>query len=192
MSRPAACLCDGSDVSEPLPIFPYHPSPLETGSVEPSDVTCECCGLPRGYIYAGSVYAVEELVDLICPWCIADGSAAAKFDASFNTCDDVPEGVAADVLSQICTRTPGYSSWQQERWLFHCGDGAAFLGAVGRKELEPYPDALDALRHEHDGLGWTEELVLEYLADLDVEGQPTAYLFRCRHCGIHLAYSDCT
>ena len=39
---------------------------------------------------------------------------------------------------------------------FHCQDGAAFLGVVGRAELEPYPDALEMLRHEHDEYGWSE------------------------------------
>lgn len=29
------------------------------------------------------MYAVEELCNLLCPWCIADGSAAAKYDAHF-------------------------------------------------------------------------------------------------------------
>jgi uncharacterized protein CbrC (UPF0167 family) len=28
-------------------------------------------------------YAIEELEDAFCPWCIADGSAAEQFDAEF-------------------------------------------------------------------------------------------------------------
>jgi uncharacterized protein CbrC (UPF0167 family) len=48
------------------------------------------------------------------------------------------------------------------------------------------------LRHEHDEYEWPPEEVEEDLAVLDKEGQPTAYLFRCRHCGTHLAYSDFT
>jgi uncharacterized protein CbrC (UPF0167 family) len=30
------------------------------------------------------------------------------------------------------------------------------------------------------------------LASLDKDGQPTAYLFRCRACATHLAYADFT
>ncbi|MGK5440406.1 CbrC family protein [Micromonospora sp. URMC 105] len=36
----------------------------------------------------------------------------------------------------------GYS-WQQPSWLYHCGDGAAFLGAVGYDALRAHPDAVD-------------------------------------------------
>lgn len=38
-----------------LPKFKYHPNPLVTGAIEPSEVACECCGKARGYIYS-SVY----------------------------------------------------------------------------------------------------------------------------------------
>jgi uncharacterized protein CbrC (UPF0167 family) len=76
--------------------------------------------------------------------------------------------------------------------VYHCGDGAAFLGVAGWKELQPYPDAIEFLRHEHDEYDWPPDAVEEYLAALDKDGQPTAYLFRCRRCGRHLAYSDFT
>lgn len=186
-------MCDRSAVaSDALPEFPYHPDPLRTGSVKPSDRDCVCCGRVRGYIYAGPVYAVEELDESLCPWCIADGSAAERFGADYTDLLNLPEGVPAEVIEQVTTRTPGFSGWQQEHWMFHCRDGAAFLGVVGRTELEPYPDALEMLRHEHDEYGWPQEQVEDYIASLDKEGQPTAYLFECRHCGAQLAYSDFT
>jgi uncharacterized protein CbrC (UPF0167 family) len=31
-----------------------------------------------------------------------------------------------------------------------------------------------------------------YVNRLTASGQPTAYLFRCLHCGAHLAFSDFT
>ncbi len=37
--------------------------------------------------------------------------------------------------------------------------------------------------------GFSEQ-VEQHLAALDKDDSPTAYLFRCRHCGQHLAYSD--
>jgi len=173
----------------PLPEFPYHPDPRGTGFVVESEARCRACGAVRGYIYIGPVYAAEELDEALCPWCIADGTAAAKFDAEFtDTGWGVPDDVPREVTEQIARRTPGFSGWQQEHWLYHCGDGAAFLGRAGRNELEAHPDALDVLRHEHDD--WPPDQVEEYLAALDEEGQPTAYVFRCRHCGQHLAYSD--
>lgn len=66
-----------------LPAFRYHPDPLATGSVIRSDARCVCCGDVRGDVYAGPVYAVDEYEQCICPWCIADGSAHARSDASF-------------------------------------------------------------------------------------------------------------
>jgi uncharacterized protein CbrC (UPF0167 family) len=46
------------------------------------------------------------------------------------------------------------------------------------------------LRGENDEYGWPPEQLDEYLHALDKDGEATAYLFRCRHCGAHLAYSD--
>ena len=178
-------------MAQSFPEFPYHPDPRRTGSVTESDERCRACGAARGYIYAGPVYAVEELGEQLCPWCIADGTAAERFDAEFTDAGvEVPSGVPAEVVAQITRRTPGFAGWQQEYWLYHCDDGAAFLGRVGRDELEPYPDVLEALVRENDGFGWTTEQAEEYVAALNTEYGPTAYLFRCRHCGKHLAYSD--
>jgi len=164
-----------------FPEFPYHPDPRATGFVQASEARCASCGQSRGFIYTGPVYAIDEVVDRLCPWCIADGSAAEKFEAEFTDVGwGVPEDVPPPVVQEVATRTPGFSGWQQEHWLYHCGDAAAFLGRVGWSELQPYPDALDSLREESD----------EELEALAVDGESTAYLFRCRHCGRHLAYAD--
>jgi uncharacterized protein len=178
-------------VSEPLPSFRFHPEPLATGSVEASDVTCLSCGLARGYAYVGPAYAVEELVGELCPWCVADGSAARQFDAQFTDVGwGVPPDLADEEIDELAHRTPGFSGWQQEHWLFHCGSGAAFLGRVGYHDLEAVPDALDMLLHEHDAYGWTAEEATTYVRNLDANGDATAYLFRCLACGTQLAYSD--
>jgi hypothetical protein len=178
------------DDEEPLPDFPYHPDPVGTGSLRRSEARCVSCGRARGWVYVGPTFAVEELEECLCPWCIADGSAASRFDATFTDDWGASADVPADVVAQVTQRTPGFDGWQQERWLYHCADGCSFLGRVGWSELEQRPDAQEALRHEHDGLGWTTEQVEEYLRQLDPQDPPTAYLFRCRACGTHLAYSD--
>jgi uncharacterized protein CbrC (UPF0167 family) len=181
-----------SDDVQPLPDFPYHPDPVATGSIEPGETECVACDRARGWVYVGPVFSVDELSDCLCPWCIADGSAAKKFDATFTDVWGVPADVPAQVVAQVTQRTPGFSGWQQERWMYHCGDACAFLGRAGYRDLEDLPDALEVLRHEHDDFEWTTEQTEEYLTGLDPEGQPTAYLFRCRACGAHLAYSDFT
>ena len=93
-----------------LPKFKYHPDPIPTGAIKVSKEICECCNQARGYMYASSIYAKEE-IEFICPWCIADGFAARKFDGIFS--DDYPlqqAGISQDIISEVCERTPGYNS----------------------------------------------------------------------------------
>jgi len=175
-----------------LPDFPYHPDPLATGSVIESDTLCRACGEGRGYVYAGPVFAEEDLDEELCPWCIADGKAAAAFGATFaDTGWGVPDDVPEAVTEQVAERTPGFTGWQDPHWLYHCGDAAAFLGPRGHAELVAQPDALTALRSQaEDGHELAGAEIEEHLAALSADGEPTAYLFRCRVCGVHLAYSD--
>ena len=176
-----------------LPEFVYHPDPIATGSVKPSDTECVCCGSRRGFIYVGPVYAEEELEDCICPWCIANGTAYEKLGAEFvdaagiggyGDWDDVP----GEVADEIAYRTPGFAGWQQERWWTHCGDAAEFIGRAGRKEVESYGEQLvKAVQYE---IGYSDEEWKHYFQALSKESSPTAYIFRCRHCGKLGGYSD--
>lgn len=172
---------DASRMSDRLPTFPYHPDPVGTGSVVASDEVCERCGEARGFVYAGPTYAVEE-IEFLCPWCIADGSAAREFDAEFTTTDGAPGDVAPAVLDEVLHRSPGFAGWQQERWMFHCADAAEFLGRAGWDEITATPGAVESLTVE----GWREEELRFMRADGDLTG----YLFRCRRCGTGLAYAD--
>jgi uncharacterized protein CbrC (UPF0167 family) len=182
-----------TDSSPTLPRFRYHPDPVATGSVEKSAAVCRSCARARGYIYTGPAYGDEELTGAVCPWCIADGSAAAKFSVEFVDADGIGDygswgRVPSDVIAEITTRTPGFTGWQQERWWTHCGDGAEFIGVAGRAELESHwPDAIPAIRAE---LGGTSDEWDYYYARLSKDGAPTAYVFRCRHCGLLGGYSD--
>jgi uncharacterized protein len=181
-------------MDELLPSFRYHPDPLGTGSFKlDGDTPCLSCNRLRGYVYTGSVWTDKPFIldDRICPWCIADGSAAKRFGATF--CDTGMLGdIAPEVREELETRTPGYTAWQQESWLGCCGDAAAFLGLAGAKELrERFPEALPAvkkvLREEYDLSG--SELQ-ELLDSLSTESDPTAYIFRCLRCDQYLSYVD--
>ncbi len=176
---------------EGFPQFAYHPDPLSTGCAVLSDEECVCCGGRRGAVYRGPVFCEEELEGSLCLWCIADGSAAERFDAVFTDAFG-PEGVAPEVIDTITRRTPGFSGWQQEEWMFHCHDGAAFLGAAGARELRGNHQALDYLRSGLAEQGWPPAQIDQYLAALTRDGQPTAYLFQCRTCRTYVAYSDFT
>ena len=176
---------------EALPKFKYHPDPVKTGSIEPSPAKCVCCGKSRGYIYTGPVYAIEEYEESICPWCIADGSAHEKLEASFH--DDAGIGdegdVPNEVIEEVAFRTPGFSGWQQEKWWTHCGDAAQFLGRAGHDELEAAgPQAVAAIQ---ENAGLDDDEWEEFFAALDKDGSPTAYLFKCSKCGRLGGYQDC-
>lgn len=170
-----------------FPIFRYHPDPIATGSVAESNTQCLCCERKNGFIYTGPVYAADELESKICPWCIADGSAAEKFEAIFTD----QEGIGANELAvetqeKVARRTPGFAGPEQERWLSCCNDAAAFLGAMGRKELEQFgPDAIRAVA-EAAGLAGDEWTYL--YGSLDRVNRPTAFVFKCLHCSALKAY----
>lgn len=176
---------------EALPTFRYHPDPVATGSVDRSSTPCRVCGLVREAVYVGPVLSREEVGDEICTWCIADGRASAALGAEFTDVGwGVPDDIPAKVTDEIAKRTPGFVGWQQEHWLYHCSDGAAFLGRAGFEELREHPDAIEMLLREHDEFGWTPEKSKAYVEALHRDGDATAYLFRCLHCDRHIAYSD--
>ena len=181
-------------MSDSIPSFRYHDDPIRTGSIAASQTACRRCGEQRGYIYMGPVYANDDLDEVVCPWCIADGSAAQMFDAEFTDPEGIGDygawdAVPAEVVEEVSRRTPGFTGWQQERWWTHCSDAAVFLGRAGWRELEgQWADALASIKADvqMEGEDWKE-----YLAALDASESPTAYVFRCRHCGQLGGYSDC-
>ena len=164
-----------------LPKFKYHPHPLGTGSVTESSEICQCCEQARGFIYNQAMHAEAE-VERICPWCIASGSAAIKFDGSF--VDDHPlllAGLSKEIIEELCLRTPGYSSWQQESWLTCCNDACAFHGDAPREELLNLDqDGIEALSEDS---GFSLYDLPDMIKNYEPMGSPAFYKFICRHCG---------
>lgn len=178
-------------MTEPLPQFQYHPDPVLTGMVAESNKPCVCCMRNRGFIYRGPAYATGDYEDSFCPWCIADGSAAQKFDVSF--VDDHPlrqAKVSEQVVVTLTTRTPGYRSWQTDEWLCHCGDAAAYCGDASVEEvasMSPKEKSRFLKRYVLDEEEW-EEIRPDYRQG----GDPGIYRFQCLHCGQVLFGMDCT
>ena len=55
-----------------LPVFKYHPQPLDTGVFsQRKTVTCACCEQLTDVYYTNPFYTTAD-VDTLCPWCIAD------------------------------------------------------------------------------------------------------------------------
>ena len=165
-----------------LPAFRYHPDPVATGAVGAApDAVCPCCGLSTGWAYRMQPYGAGNQPDHLCPWCIADGSAAARFGSEFVS-DFASGEVPKEVVDEINLRTPGYLSWQGARWQVCCGDAAIFLGPVGWDRLQALPDAQQSIIDD----GWS----VGALPNMRADGDVCAYLFRCSHCGRHLAHAD--
>jgi uncharacterized protein CbrC (UPF0167 family) len=182
-------------VSDALPTFRHHPDPLRSGSIVASSATCRCCERRRGFVYAGPVYAEsDDLDDALCPWCIADGSAHERFDATFVDTEAFTGDIPITTMATVTERTPGYAAWQQERWPVCCGDATAFLTPLGIDELrathrELEGPALSFIIYELRISGGAATRMLNALRR---DESPTAYLFRCLTCEQHHLHVDHT
>lgn len=163
-----------------LPTFKYHPNPIATGNIKESSEACECCGKATGYVYNSSIYAEEE-IEFVCPWCIANGEAAKKFDAMFS--DDYPlieAGVPENIVEEVTKRTPGYNSWQQEKWQAHCNDACEYHGDASKEELEKISGK--ELTEFLNSRMIKPDVWESILAHYQPGGNPVVYKFVCRHC----------
>lgn len=172
-----------------LPTFRYHPDPVTTGSIaDLPGAVCPVCDRSTGWAYVTTPYAIGTHED-ICPWCIADGSAARRFGARFIDVfwfdDDPPAPL--DRLDELAMRTPGFVSWQQEVWQYCCDDACAFLGVASA-------DTLSALsRGDRDEIG-IDEAYIDDLRGIEAAGREPCdavpFDFRCLHCGRHHVWID--
>ena len=176
----------------PLPHFRLHADPLKSGSVAWRPVRCRACEQERPATYVGPVYAAGDLEDALCPWCIADGTAHARFGVEFLDAELVPSAVPDDVKEELLTRTPGFCTWQGVEWPLCCGAATSFLEPVGTAELraryrEVEGALIGLLVHE---LGMSGGALHALVASLDRDRGPTAYVFRCLSCACLSARFD--
>ena len=90
--EPAAATRAGAAVSR----LPVSPRPAQHGRRRPLYRPAASFAATRyGLVYVGPVFAAHDDVDgPLCPWCIADGTAAERFEAEFTDVGvDVPDGV---------------------------------------------------------------------------------------------------
>lgn len=166
-----------TELLQSLPHFIYHPDPLSTGAfVEGEAKLCPSCGKESNIYYNLMPYCIDNIKNL-CPFCIANGLAAKKFDAEFVQ-DAEGQGELVPEKDQLLfCQTPGYSSWQGENWLSCCQDYCAYLGTVGTKELKEMGIAEQVLA-DYEERGEYQDIE-EYLVK---DGSLCGYLFRCLHC----------
>lgn len=174
-----------------LPNFKYHPDPEGNDVIEESDEACICCNKKRGYIYTGPVYAIEELDEQLCPWCIANGEAAKKFDASFADAHPLlRDGIAKDIVDEVSLRTPSYSSWQQEQWLSHCNDACEFHGDASEEDVRNASEETKQQWMQNYQSG--EDLWNTITEGYYPKGDNAIYKFKCRHCNQIIFGWDCS
>ena len=177
-----------------FPQFTHHPDPIATGAVAASDVTCACCEKKRAFAYTRSPYCVAvDLDGAICPWCIADGSAAKKYDATFvQGIEHVSTGrhnlllrVKQASINEVLTRTPGYVSWQGETWLSHCADAMEYHGDLTSEDLLTLSESARILFTKENEWLVPEVYSWQELVDSCQPGESLAlYKFVCRHCSL--------
>lgn len=166
-------------------------------------MVCQCCEQQTSVYYTSPFYCVED-VEHLCPWCIADGSAAEKFKGCFQDECSI-EGIqgqfdeegefngsfispySEEQELELKSRTPGYRGWQQEFWLAHCGDFCAFLGYVGWEEIKDRLSEFADLADDCAQFGMKYEDLAKYLRN---DGDCQGYLFRCLSCGKLRLWAD--
>ncbi|MDR2834638.1 MAG: CbrC family protein [Bacteroidales bacterium] len=177
-----------------LPKFKYSPNAYKIGVFENEEGTCSVCGEKRNVKYTSSFYSTED-PEYICPFCIANGKAAEKYEGEFNDYAGI-EGVSPDpnaskpaiskeLLLEVSERTPSYNSWQQEVWLSHCNEPCAFIGYADGETIKPF---IDELEDDIENNGYDKDEVLEFLSK---NSSMVGYLFQCLHCGKHRLHIDC-
>lgn len=170
-----------------LPSFRYNPDALSLGIIKKEFTHCPVCDQQRDHVYEGPFYSEEE-VEGICPWCIHDGSAAKKYNGEFQDAASCEETSKEEYVIELTTRTPGYSGWQQEQWLSHCGDFCAYKGPVGWKEIQHLEEELE---HDIETILSDYDLTKKELQrSLKKDGSMQGYLFQCLHCGEHRLCAD--
>jgi uncharacterized protein len=177
--------------SEQLPHFTYFPDPVGHGCVIVQSGICACCATERSHRYVGPRYGVTDEA-FVCPWCIADGRAYAKWKMILNDVHGLPATVPRDIMDVILYRTPGYESWQGNRWLFSANDAMLFVGEVTGKQIiaEGVQGKITAC---FDALAeWQYPREIEALEEIIPGGQPAIYLFQDRATGAYAAYADMT
>lgn len=177
-----------------LPTFLFFPDPLREGVFETSHERCDVCRRQRGWLYNGPAYGEHDDKPSLCPWCIADGSAAATFGVSFHDrLRRIEDGAGCRISdtdrTTLMERTPGYLSWQGNEWVVCCGRPCVYLGEADRGDLTGrWAAALPSMFAETD---WPADEITEFARDYFKGGSHGAYVFQCLNCGQLGGYWDC-
>lgn len=164
-----------------FPKFKYHQNPIKSLSFIKSDMECNCCNKKTGYIYNLSIYSSLDVEDVvICPWCLANGDAAKKYQATFNDTYSVESKIPNSENDEILHRTPSYPTWQDFDWMIHCGHPAIFIGDADKSTIKKMSSVTLSLFLKENELDNDEidEILDRYI---EVES-PMIYEHKCSKC----------
>lgn len=176
-----------NNVTLELPKFKYYPDPLGSGDIIKYETICPVCNQKREYKYIGP-FLSKQGAEGICPWCIADGSAAKKYQGSFQLNELCEEVSNKKFKNELLYRTPGYRAWLLGSWPSHCGDYCIYFGSVGWNETKDITELKGTFDNIRRKAGLTQP---EFEETFVKEGYIEGHLFRCSKCGKYrlLAYS---
>jgi uncharacterized protein CbrC (UPF0167 family) len=98
--------------------------------------------------------------------------------------------ISTETLLEL-VRTPTYSTWQEERWLFCCGQAMTYLGEWGKDDFAAYApedpeSAFLMTMRDSDAAG-----VWEHLPDrFPAHGELGSHVFACRTCNGRRGHLD--
>ena len=168
------------------PFFRYHPDPLRSGVFVEHETpkVCQCCGRQETLICEGPFYTDEE-VEYVCPECIADGSAAKRFDMEY--CEIAAKDRVSDPKKdeELLHHTPGFYSYNGSCWPSHCDDYCIYVEELYRKHLQD-KELMEELVKDPVWIEWEFDSPEKVLLDQYIQ----VHMFVCPHCGKHLFYID--
>ncbi len=169
---------------ENIPNFKYHKDPLNTGAfIENKDgKKCSCCNMISKYIYLEPYYS-KKRISCLCPDCISNGEAHRKFNMEFQDFESCETVSDKSIIEEVCYRTPGYCSWQQENWLSCCDDLCEFIGCLSWdkiKELKIEKEIIEAIIKNETFIAIGRPI--EELIDAINDEIHDLCVFQCLHC----------
>ena len=114
------------------------------------------------------------------------GSTQSEFESQPSEDDEDWQQYAVPVEDmEELNRTPSYSTWQGERWQFHCGRAMIYIGEPTTRPInEVSPELVAATVALVKQEGWS-------ISDEEIwNSSICAYLFRCPVCGVFDGHSD--
>jgi hypothetical protein len=179
--------------------FPLYEAPASSSSCYIGGGICAIDGIERAHCFevdervigyealarGDAAFVIDTELGMVTPELAREGRThgAPVLDVRDNAYElrrkqnsDWIEALVPSHHLEALVATPPYTTWQGERWLFHCSEPMIFVGEKTAAELD------DIELDDRDAAELTE-----YDAPPDQEGCMT---FRCRRCGVHRFHLD--